>query len=176
MSLVERIDQLEALQKALNQSRPQEIEAERVRQEAEEDNRRQRHLALFGEFLKETGLRSMFDEIVEGKKLNSAEINTLVSQDGTVVSLEMSWPAKGRTQYPGQLGALVPPAPGFNRISLGVDYRTDTFFVRGALLKFSGVYTAGLNPEDIEDAVAGAYVDPKWQSSVRLELASEVVK
>ena len=61
MSVVERIDKLEAQQKALNQSRPQEIEAERVRQEAEEDNRRQRHLALFGEFLKETGLRSMFD-------------------------------------------------------------------------------------------------------------------
>ena len=179
MTVIERIAQMRAQDQALSKARSHEIEAERARQEEEQDSKRQRNLSLFEEFIAETGLRSLFEEIIEGENLGSAEINTVANQEGYTVSLEMKWPGerKAHPVYPEVPGFVYsPPEPGFNKISLGVDYKTVTFFVKGALQKFSASYTAGFNPEDIEEAVARAYLDPKWESGIRVELASEAAR
>ena len=178
MTVTERIAQMRAQEQALSKARSHEIEAERVRLEEKQDSKRQRNLSLFEEFLKETGLRSLFDEIVEGEKLNSAEINTVVNQKGNSVSLVMKWPGerKAHPVYPEVPGLVYsPPEPGFNKISLAVDYLSGRFYVSGALQKYSSSLKR-LNPEDIELAVARAYVDPKWESGIRVELASEAAK
>jgi len=178
MPVTERIAKMRVQDQALSQARSHEVEAERVRQEEEQDSKRQRNLSLFEEFLKETGLRSMFEEIIEGENLGSAEIDTLVNQEGNSVSLEMKWPGEKRARIPDpKIPGLVysPPEPGFNKISFGVDYLSGQFFVKGALQKY-GSTLARLNPEDLEEAVARAYLDPKWESGIRVELASEAAK
>lgn len=175
MTVTERIAKMRAQDQALSQARSHEAEAERVRQEEEQDSKRQRNLSLFEEYLKETGLRSMFEEIIEGENLGSAEINTLVNQEGNSVSLVMKWPGEKRSIYPNIPGVYASPEPGFNTISFGVDYLSGQFFVKGALQKY-GSTLAKLNPEDIEEAVARAYLDPKWESGIRVELAAEPAK
>jgi len=178
MTVSERIDRIRAQTQVLSQARTQELEAERERQEEEQNSRRQRNLSLFGEFLKKTALRSMFEEIIEAENLGSAEINTVVNQGGNSVSLEMKWPGERRAHYvPKQLGAFVltAPEPGFNKISVGVDYLSGHFFVAGALQKYSSSLNR-LNPEDIEEGIARAYSDPKWESGIRIELATEPVQ
>ncbi len=179
MSLItERIESLRQERDIRGQVLLHEEKAEQMRKTRLSEMQSEQRLAQFERLMGELGVRKMFEEIVEAETLEDAQINTFLGTDLANAFLQLKWPGKKGFREEYVPGVIVPPELGHYRIDVRYNFEVGTIRVSGRALKYEqdaelDAELSELNSEEMMEAIARVYLDPKWESATHIQLAEE---
>lgn len=158
------------------EARRLEEKADALRQTAQADRLEEQRLNQLEGLMGEFGIREMFEEIMEGEGLVGAKIKTFLDSDLENAFLILRWPGKKQSVTGLEPRVIAPPELGHYSIRAGYNFIDGSLVIGGKTqnLKKTGSVSE-LDTEEIERAVATAYLYPDWRSSTTIQLATETV-
>lgn len=183
MSVIERIESLRQDRKVERQAQLHEQKAEEIRQSRISEQQRELRLEAFEKFMARLGVKEMFEEIVQAEHLEDAQINTFLGTDSANAFLQLKWPGKKGFREEYLPGVSVPPELGHYRVDARYNFEKKAISIWGNQQNFvhdANLYgyeltniLSGIKRDEVMEAIAMAYLDPKWESVTHIQLAEE---
>lgn len=163
MSITERVTELRSQQKRAEQEALQEQSRRSVVENRDKEQIKDENTAAFKGFVRRMGLKGRLNDLIRAEKLEDARIVvTEMGPSADKIKLSLRW--KGRPERHYQPGVISGPVVGFLSISITRE-SSGRVLVEGGkyVAEFQGVSLKGREAkEDLEKAIAQAYLKPKW--------------